>query len=50
MAAEEFKGRGQTDALTAFFGTIRFWISIVGFVIRCSSRAAFTGCWVSGSR
>jgi ATP/ADP translocase/CRP-like cAMP-binding protein/HEAT repeat protein len=34
MAAEEFKGRGQTDALTAFFGTIRFWISIAGFVIQ----------------
>jgi ATP/ADP translocase/HEAT repeat protein/CRP-like cAMP-binding protein len=34
LAAEEFKGRGQTDALTAFFGTIRFWISIAGFVIQ----------------
>jgi ATP:ADP antiporter, AAA family len=34
MAAEEFKGRGQTDALTAFFGTIRFWISAAGFVIQ----------------
>ena len=34
MAAQEFKGRGQTDSLTAFFGTIRVWISAAGFLIQ----------------
>jgi AAA family ATP:ADP antiporter len=34
LATQEFKGRGQTDAMTAFFGTIRFWISFAGFIIQ----------------
>jgi AAA family ATP:ADP antiporter len=34
MATQEFKGRGQTDAMTAFFGQIRLWISLVGFLIQ----------------
>jgi ATP:ADP antiporter, AAA family len=34
MATQEFKGRGQTDAMTAFFGQIRFYISLAGFIIQ----------------
>jgi ATP:ADP antiporter, AAA family len=34
MATQEFKGRGQTDAMTAFFGAIRFYISLAGFIIQ----------------
>jgi ATP:ADP antiporter, AAA family len=34
MATQEFKGRGQTDAMTAFLGTVRFWLSAAGFVIQ----------------
>jgi ATP/ADP translocase/HEAT repeat protein len=34
MATEEFKGRGQTDAITAFLGAVRFWVSAAGFVIQ----------------
>jgi ATP/ADP translocase/HEAT repeat protein/CRP-like cAMP-binding protein len=34
MATEEFKGRGQTDAITSFLGTVRFWVSAAGFVIQ----------------
>jgi AAA family ATP:ADP antiporter len=34
MATEEFKGRGQTDSITAFLGSVRFWLSAVGFVIQ----------------
>jgi ATP/ADP translocase/CRP-like cAMP-binding protein/HEAT repeat protein len=34
MATQEFKGRGQTDAITAFLGTIRFYVSAAGFVIQ----------------
>jgi ATP/ADP translocase/CRP-like cAMP-binding protein len=34
MATQEFKGRGQTDAITAFLGAVRFWVSAAGFVIQ----------------
>jgi ATP:ADP antiporter, AAA family len=34
MATEEFKGRGQTDSITAFLGAVRFWVSAAGFVIQ----------------
>jgi ATP:ADP antiporter, AAA family len=34
MAAEEFKGRGQTDSITAFLGAVRFWVSTAGLVIQ----------------
>jgi ATP/ADP translocase/HEAT repeat protein/CRP-like cAMP-binding protein len=34
MATEEFKGRGQTDAITSFLGAVRFWVSAAGFVIQ----------------
>ena len=34
MATEEFKGRGETDSMTAFLGSVRFWLSAVGFVIQ----------------
>ena len=34
MATEEFKGRGQTDAITAFLGAVRFWVSTAGLVIQ----------------
>jgi ATP/ADP translocase/HEAT repeat protein/CRP-like cAMP-binding protein len=34
MATEEFKGRGATDSITAFLGTVRFWISAAGFAIQ----------------
>jgi ATP:ADP antiporter, AAA family len=34
MATQEFKGRGQTDAMTAFFGEIRLYISLAGFLIQ----------------
>jgi ATP/ADP translocase/HEAT repeat protein/CRP-like cAMP-binding protein len=34
MATEEFKGRGQADAITAFLGAVRFWVSAAGFVIQ----------------
>jgi ATP/ADP translocase/HEAT repeat protein/CRP-like cAMP-binding protein len=34
MATEEFKGRGQTDAITAFLGAVRFYVSAAGLVIQ----------------
>ena len=34
MATEEFKGRGETDSITAFLGSVRFWLSVVGFIIQ----------------
>ena len=34
MATQEFKGRGQTDAITAFLGAIRFYVSAAGLVIQ----------------
>ena len=34
MAAEEFNGRGETDAITSFLATVRFSLSAVSFVIQ----------------
>ncbi|HVJ27259.1 MAG TPA: Npt1/Npt2 family nucleotide transporter, partial [Vicinamibacterales bacterium] len=34
MAAEAFKGRGQTDTISAFLGEIRFYLSAAAFVIQ----------------
>ncbi|MDP1569177.1 MAG: Npt1/Npt2 family nucleotide transporter [Vicinamibacterales bacterium] len=34
MATEEFKGRGETDAITAFLGAVRFWLSAAAFLIQ----------------
>jgi AAA family ATP:ADP antiporter len=34
MATQEFKGRGQTDSITAFLGTVRFYVSLAGFFIQ----------------
>ena len=34
MATQEFKGRGQTDSITAFLGTVRFWLSAAGLAIQ----------------
>ena len=34
MATEAFKGPGGKDAMTAFLGQIRFWLSAVGFLIQ----------------
>ena len=34
MAAEEFKGRGQTDAIASFLGAIRFYVSAAGLLIQ----------------
>jgi ATP/ADP translocase/CRP-like cAMP-binding protein/HEAT repeat protein len=34
MATEEFKGRGQPDAIAAFLGGIRFFVSAAGFLIQ----------------
>jgi ATP:ADP antiporter, AAA family len=34
MATQEFKGRGQTDSITAFLGAVRFWVSTAGLVIQ----------------
>jgi ATP/ADP translocase/HEAT repeat protein/CRP-like cAMP-binding protein len=34
MATEEFKGRQQEDAITAFLAGVRFWLSFVGFLIQ----------------
>ena len=34
MAAQEFKGRDETDAITAFLGSVRFWMSAAGLVIQ----------------
>ncbi len=34
MATQEFKGRGQTDAITSYLGAVRFWISAVGLLIQ----------------
>jgi AAA family ATP:ADP antiporter len=34
MAAEAFKGRGDTDSLTQFLGTVQLYTSMAGFVIQ----------------
>lgn len=34
MATEEFKGRAATDSMTAFLGSVRFYLSLVGLVIQ----------------
>jgi ATP/ADP translocase/HEAT repeat protein/CRP-like cAMP-binding protein len=34
MAAEAFKGRGETDTISAFLGEIRFYLSAAAFVIQ----------------
>ncbi len=34
MATQEFKGRGQTDSITAFLGQVRFWLSAAGLAIQ----------------
>jgi AAA family ATP:ADP antiporter len=34
MATEEFHGRGETDSITAFLGSVRFYLSAVGFFIQ----------------
>jgi AAA family ATP:ADP antiporter len=34
MATQEFKGRGQTDSITAFLGAVRFWLSAAGLAIQ----------------
>src|SRR5688572_12041312 len=34
MATQEFKGRGQTDSITAFLGQVRFWLSVAGLAIQ----------------
>jgi ATP:ADP antiporter, AAA family len=34
MAAEAFKGRNETDTISAFLGQIRFYLSAVAFVIQ----------------
>ncbi|HUE89785.1 MAG TPA: Npt1/Npt2 family nucleotide transporter [Vicinamibacterales bacterium] len=34
MATQEFMGRGETDAITAFLGAVRFWLSAAAFVIQ----------------
>jgi AAA family ATP:ADP antiporter len=34
MATQAFRGQGGVDAMTAFLGQIRVWISAVGFVIQ----------------
>jgi AAA family ATP:ADP antiporter len=34
MATQEFKGRGQTDSITAFLGAVRFWLSVAGLAIQ----------------
>ncbi len=32
MAAEAFKGQQDTDAITSFLASVRFWLSAIGFV------------------